>query len=71
METMTIEVEESRRRKQGNSDAPPRKVKRAKLIITLKRSKDFKENMRKFNDIKEKNQKFMEAEKAKREQTKQ
>ena len=75
--TKTIEVEESRRNqrdnrrdKEGERDDThnqPRLVKRAKLLITLKRSKDFYENMKKFNEIKEENDKYIEAEKAERE----
>ena len=73
--TKTIEVEESRRNHRGNKDTEggereqnqPRLVKRAKLLITLKRSKDFWENMKKFNEIKEENEKFIQAENAERE----
>ena len=78
--TKTIEVEESRRtnrdsnRKDDNqkdSDKQidqPRLVKRAKLLITLKRGKDFHENMKKFDEIKAENDKYIEAEKAMREE---
>ena len=74
METKTIEVEESRGRgRNGNGrgpstgeDANVRLVKRAKLIITLKRSKDFHANMKKFAEIKEQNEKYIEAERAQR-----
>ena len=66
--TKTIEVEESRRNQKSNKDEgehnQPRLVKRAKLLITLKRSKDFWENMKKFNEIKEENEKFIQAENA-------
>ena len=71
--TKTIEVEESRRNQKNNKDTEggehnqPRLVKRAKLLITLKRSKDFWENMKKFNEIKEENEKFIQAENAERE----
>jgi len=69
--TKTIEVEESRRNqkssKEQEGEQPPRLVKRAKLLITLKRSKDFWENMKKFNEIKEENEKFIKAENAERE----
>ena len=68
METKTIEVEEYRRGRDngrgGKSDQPSRLVKRAKLLITLKRSKDFFSNMKKFNEIKEENEKFIYSEKA-------
>ena len=74
LETKTIEVEESRRgrdRKDNKEGQPPRLVKRAKLLITLKKSANFDENMKKFNEIKEENEKFIAAEKAKREESKQ
>ena len=45
--TRTITVQGSR----GDS-------KKAKLFITLKRSDDFFENMKKFNDIREENEKL-------------
>ena len=72
METKTIEVEESRGIRNGRgpstgADANVRLVKRAKLIITLKRSKDFHANMKKFDEIKEQNEKYIEAERAQRE----
>ena len=70
--TKTIEVEESRRNqrrdKEGEEQNQPRLVKRAKLLITLKRSKDFHENMKKFNEIKDENDKYIKAEKAEREE---
>ena len=46
--TKTITVQASNNR--GDS-------KKAKLFITLKRSPDFFENMRKFNEIREENEK--------------
>ena len=59
LETKTIEVEESRRRSTDPRDGEaPRLVKRAKLLITLKRSPDFFENMKKFNEIREENEKL-------------
>ena len=72
--TKTIEVEESRRNQKKDKDAEndynqPRLVKRAKLLITLKRSKDFFENMKKFNEIKDENDKYIKAENAEREKT--
>ena len=60
LETKTIEVEESRRNRRDDRDnrrddrdkkvdeIPPRLVKRAKLLITLKKSANFDENMKKF-----------------------
>ena len=67
METKTIEVEENSRsrRNEGSEqrEGTGRMVKRAKLLITLKRSADFHENMKKFNEIKEENEKYIEAEK--------
>ena len=67
METKTIEVEENSRsrRNEGSEqrEGTGRMVKRAKLLITLKRSADFYENMKKFNEIKEENEKYIEAEK--------
>ena len=70
--TKTIEVEESRRNQKKDKEAEgdynqPRLVKRAKLLITLKRSKDFFENMKKFNEIKDENDKYIKAENAERE----
>ena len=71
--TKTIEVEESRRNNhKKDRDAEedynkPRLVKRAKLLITLKRSKDFFENMKKFNEIKDENDKYIKAENEERE----
>ena len=70
--TKTIEVEESRRNQKKDKDPDteynqPRLVKRAKLLITLKRSKDFFENMKKFNEIKDENDKYIKAENAERE----
>lgn len=78
METKTIEVEESRRnrdkkggeRNDGVQDAPVRLVKRAKLLITLKKSANFDLNMKKFNEIKEENEKYIAAEKALRDEQK-
>ena len=67
METKTIEVDENsrNRRNEGSEqrEGTGRMVKRAKLLITLKRSTDFHENMKKFNEIKEENEKYIEAEK--------
>ena len=63
METKTIEVEETTRNGRGETrEGTGRMVKRAKLLITLKRSGDFFENMKKFNEIKDENEKYIEAE---------
>ena len=76
LETKTIEVEESRRgrnRRGNNAPAdgkPPRLVKRAKLLITLKKSPNFEENMKKFMAVKEENEKYIAAEKQAREEAK-
>ena len=67
MQTKTIDVEESRRNRGGKPEGQPRLVKRAKLIITLKRSANFEENMKKSAEIKEENEKYIAAEKAQRE----
>ena len=68
MQTKTIDVEESRRNRGGNkTEEEPRLVKRAKLIITLKRSANFAENMKKSAEIKEENEKYIQIEKAQRE----
>ena len=65
MYTKTIDVEESRRNRGGNKpNGEPRLVKRAKLIITLKRSPNFEENMKKSAEIKAENEKYIEAERA-------
>jgi hypothetical protein len=52
IKTKTITVQASNNR--GDS-------KNAKLFITLKRSPDFFENMKKFNDIREENEKKASA----------
>merc|ERR1712070_935275 len=68
LETKTIEVEESRRnrdRKGGDGgEGPVRLVKRAKLLITLQKSKDFTQNMEKFEAIKKENEDYIAKEKA-------
>ena len=71
METKTIEVEESRRNRDRNGgkdagDGPVRLVKRAKLLITLKKSADFEANMQKFDAIKKENEDYIAKEKAER-----
>ena len=72
METKTIEVEESRRNRDkrggdGGDGAPAvRLVKRAKLLITLKKSADFEANMKKFEAIKKENEDYIAKEKAER-----
>lgn len=78
LETKTIEVEESRRNRDNRNDkregeganAQVRLVKRAKLLITLKKSANFDENLKKFNEIKEENDKYIAKEKALREEAK-
>jgi hypothetical protein len=68
LETKTIEVEETRRRRGGGfSEEKARTVKRAKLFITLKRSDTFGENMKKFKEIKEENELYIKEERAERE----
>ena len=70
METKTIEVDETIRNTRGGGEpreGTGRMVKRAKLLITLKRSADFFENMKKFNEIKDENEKYIESEKQTRE----
>ena len=59
LETKTIEVEESQGdgRNQRETQGEPRLVKRAKLLITLKRSPAFFDIMKKINDIKLENEK--------------
>ena len=71
LETKTIEVEESRRNRdrkggQEGGDGPVRLVKRAKLLITLKKSADFEANMKKFEAIKKENEDYIAKEKAER-----
>ena len=77
LETKTIEVEESRRNRDRNgnagketADGPVRLVKRAKLLITLKKSADFEANMKKFEEIKKENEEYIAKEKADREANK-
>merc|ERR1719453_450317 len=74
LETKTIEVEESRRNrdKRGGEgqESQVRLVKRAKLLITLKKSPNFDDNLKKFNEIKEENEKYIAKEKALREEAK-
>lgn len=78
LETKTIEVEESRRNrdKRGGeqpregAEGPVRLVKRAKLLITLKKSADFETNMKKFEEIKKENEEYIAKEKAEREKNK-
>lgn len=76
LETKTIEVKESRRNrdKRGGGgeeeEGPVRLVKRAKLLITLKKSADFDMNMKKFEEIKKENEEYIAKEKAEREKNK-
>ena len=68
LETQTIDVEQNRggRKggKEGDAEAPKTTQRVSKLLITLKKSKDFDKNMAAFAKIKEENEKMMEAEKA-------
>ena len=77
LETKTIEVEESRRNRdrrgapeEKEREGPVRLVKRAKLLITLKKSADFNMNMKKFEEIKKENEEYISKEKAEREKNK-
>ena len=65
LETKTINVEEA---KTENQKDESRLVKRAKLLITLKKSANFKENMKKSQEIKEENEKYIAKEKESREE---
>ena len=67
LETKTIDVEETRTRRKGDNSHPARMVKRPKMLITLKRSKDFNKNMEKFKAIKEENDRYIQTERAQRE----
>ena len=60
LETKTINVEEARTENQKEES---RLVKRAKLLITLKKSANFEENMKKSQEIKEENEKYIAKEK--------
>ena len=67
VETKTIDVEQSRRRPddtevEGEAEAAKVTVARAKLLLTLKKSPHFDENMKKFAEIREENEKLMETE---------
>ena len=62
LETKTIEVEEARRgrgRPEAENGQPPRQVKRAKLLITLKRASNFREVIEKFNSVNQENEKYI------------
>ena len=66
LETKTIDVEQTRGHKNGEdaeNKEGTRTVQRAKLLITLRKAKTFDENMRKFAEIREENEKLMEAKK--------
>ena len=54
LETKTIDVEQTRGGRGGN-EGESRTSRKAKLLITLRKSKNFDENMRKFNEIREEN----------------
>ena len=60
LETKTINVEEA---KSENQKDQSRLVKRAKLLITLKKSANFDENMKKSQEIKDENEKYIAKEK--------
>ena len=60
LETKTINVEEA---KSENQKDQSRLVKRAKLLITLKKSANFEENMKKSQEIKDENEKYIAKEK--------
>ena len=71
IETKTIDVEQSRRRPddkevEGEAEGAKTTVARAKLLLTLKKSPHFDENMKKFAEIREENEKLMETEQADR-----
>ena len=59
LETKTINVEQNNRN--GKQE---RTVSKAKLMITLTKSKNFDKNLAKFAHIREENAKLMESEKA-------
>ena len=61
LETKTISVEEA---KSENQKDQSRLVQRAKLLITLKKSANFEENMKKSQEIKEENEKYIAKEAA-------
>ena len=65
LETKTINVEQQKRdQKEGEGEQEDnRSRQKAKLLITLAKSKNFDENLAKFNAIREENQKFIENEK--------
>ena len=67
LETKTINVEQTNRRGGKEQEGDDKTVSRAKLLITLTKSKDFDKNMAKFSQIREENVKLMENEKAARE----
>ena len=64
LETKTIDVEQVNR---NGKEGEGRTVSRAKLLITLTKSKNFDQNMTRFAQIREENAKLMESEKAARE----
>ena len=67
LETKTIDVEPTRRAgKEGETPGASSSRPKAKLLITLKKSKNFQANLEKFNSIREENQKHIETEKADR-----
>jgi len=61
VQTQTVDVEQRRRGRRGEEGGEQGKanVKRVKLLVTLKKSLDFDENLAKFNAIKEENEKYL------------
>ena len=66
LETKTIDVEQNRRGRDAKEGEEGRTRQKAKLLITLSKSKNFDENMQKFNEIRDENQKHIEAERVTR-----
>ncbi len=67
LETKTVEVDQTNRRDGKGTPGDDKTVSRAKLMITLTKSKNFDKNMAKFAQIREENVKLMENEKTARE----
>ena len=66
LETKTIEIDSNRRGQGEVKEGENKTRQKAKLLITLKKSANFDENMGKFNAIREENLKYIEHEKAER-----
>ena len=65
LETKTIDVEQNKRGDEEEAKEDSRGTRqKAKLLITLKKSKDFDANLAQFNKIREENQKHIENERA-------